>query len=101
MDSSGPNIRNKCLLQRIPSIGHLLDLTQSLNYYSLIAPVQPYGDVPLDLASLVLSEVALDELPTQVNELVHHMAEFVKQIHFVFLLKKPKKSQLRLYILLQ
>lgn len=52
---------------------------------SLIAPVKPYSDVPLDLTSLVLGEVTLDQLPTQVDELVHHMAQLMEQIHLVFL----------------
>lgn len=54
-------------------------------WYSLVAPVEPHGDVPLDLAGLVLGEVTLDQLPTQVDELVHHMAQLVEQIHLVFL----------------
>lgn len=41
--------------------------------------------MPLDLAGLVLGEVTLDQLPTQVDELVHHMAQLVEQIHLVFL----------------
>lgn len=56
-------------------------------YYSLIAPVESDGDVTLDLTSLVLSEVALDQLPTQVDELIHHMTQLMEQIHFVFLIK--------------
>lgn len=45
---------------------------------SLIAPVKPYSDVPLDLTSLVLGEVTLDQLPTQVDELIHHMTQLMK-----------------------
>lgn len=60
--------------------------------HSLIAPVEPDGDVPLDLTSLVLGEMALDQLPTQVDELVHHMTQLVEQIHLVFLLKEAKKT---------
>ncbi len=63
---------------------------------SLIAPVEPYGDVPLDLTSLVLCKMTLDQLPTQVDELVHHMTQLVEQIHLVFLLKQPKKDLLRI-----
>lgn len=59
---------------------------QSSLGYSLVAPVESHGDVPLDLASLVLGEVTLDELPTQVDELVHHVAELMEQVHLVFLL---------------
>lgn len=59
---------------------------------SLIAPVEPHGDVPLDLTSLVLGEVTLDQLPTQVDELIHHMAQLMEQVHLVFLLKQPKKT---------
>lgn len=62
--------------------------------YSLVAPVKPHSDVSLDLASLVLGEVTLDQLPTQVNKLIHHMTQLMEQIHLVFLLKEPKKTQL-------
>lgn len=54
--------------------------------YSLVAPVKPYSDMPLDLASLVLGEVTLDKLPTQVDELIHHVTELMEKIHLVFLL---------------
>ena len=60
--------------------------------YSLVAPVEPHCDVPLDLTSLVLGEMTLDQLPTQVDELVHHMTELMEQIHLVFLLKQPKET---------
>lgn len=56
-----------------------------MHAHSLIAPVKPYSDVALDLAGLVLGEVALDELPTQVDELVHHVAQLMEQVHLVFL----------------
>lgn len=56
--------------------------------HSLIAPVKPYSDVALDLSGLVLGEVALDELPTQVDELVHHVAQLMEQVHLVFLLEQ-------------
>lgn len=64
----------------------------SEHVHSLIAPVEPDGDVPLDLTSLVLGEMALDQLPTQVDELIHHMTQLVEQIHLVFLLKEAKKT---------
>lgn len=59
--------------------------------HSLIAPVKSYSDVTLDLTGLVLGEMTLDQLPTQVDELIHHMAQLMEQIHLVFLLKQPKK----------
>ncbi len=83
-------VRNKCLLLSMPT----LSVKHKGN--SLIAPVEPYGDVPLDLTSLVLCEMTLDQLPTQVDELVHHMTQLVEQIHLVFLLKQPKKDLLRI-----
>lgn len=46
----------------------------------------------LDLAGLVLGEMTLDQLPTQVDELIHHMTQLMEQIHFVFLVKQPKKT---------
>lgn len=55
--------------------------------YSLIAPVEPHGDVPFDLASLVLGEVTLDQLTAQIDELIHHMTQLMEQIHLVFLWK--------------
>lgn len=60
--------------------------------HSLIAPVEPYSDVTLDLTSLVLGEVSLDQLPTQVDELIHHMTQLMEEIHLVFLLRQPKKD---------
>lgn len=50
--------------------------------------------MPLDLTSLVLGEVTLDQLPAQVDELVHHMTQLMEQIHLVFLQKQPKKTWL-------
>lgn len=60
--------------------------------HSLIAPVQPHGDVALDLTSLVLGEMTLDQLPTQVDELIHHMTQLVEQVHLVFLLSQGRFS---------
>lgn len=56
--------------------------------HSLVAPVEAYSDVALDLAGLVLGEVPLDELPPQVDELVHHVAQLMEQVHLVFLLEQ-------------
>lgn len=53
--------------------------------HSLVAPVEAYGDVALDLAALVLGQVPLDELPPQVDELVHHVAQLMEQVHLVLL----------------
>lgn len=58
----------------------------------LIAPVKSYGDVPLDLASLLLREVTLNQLPTQVDELIHHMTQLMEKVHLVFLLKLSKQN---------
>lgn len=71
--------------------------------HSLIAPVKSYSDVTLDLTSLVLGEMTLDQLPTQVDELIHHMTQLMEQINLVFLLKQPKKDLVRIceLILLQ
>lgn len=63
--------------------------------HSLIAPVEPHGDVALDLAGLVLGEVTLDQLPPQVDELVHHMSQLVEQIHLVFLFPPQKNNNTR------
>lgn len=62
--------------------------------HSLIAPVESYSDVTLDLTSLVLGEMTLDQLPTQVDELIHHMTQLMEQIHLVFLMKQPKRLKL-------
>lgn len=56
-----------------------------MHAHSLIAPVKPYSDVALDLTGLVLGEMPLDELPTQVDELVHHVTQLMEQVHLVFL----------------
>lgn len=53
--------------------------------HSLIAPVKAYSDVALDLPGLVLGQVPLDELPPQVDEFVHHVAQLMEQVHLVFL----------------
>lgn len=79
-------------LRLLPSRFSLVDVIDSLHCYSLIAPVEANGDVPLDLASLVLREVALDQLPAQVDELIHHMTELVEQIHLVFLSSQKDSS---------
>lgn len=57
---------------------------------SLVSPVEPHGYVPFDLSSLVLGKVTLDQLPSQVDQLIHHMAQLMEQIHLVFLLKQSK-----------
>lgn len=68
-----------------------------MHAHSLIAPVKPYSDVTLDLTSLVLGEMPLDELPTQVDELIHHMTQLMEQIHLVFLLNQPRKDLVRIW----
>lgn len=61
-----------------------------MHAHSLIAPVKPYSDVALDLPGLVLGQVALDELSAQVDELVHHVAQLMEQVHLVFLSEQAK-----------
>lgn len=56
-----------------------------MHAHSLIAPVKPYSDVALDLTGLVLGQVPLDQLPAQVDQLVHHVAQLMEQVHLVFL----------------
>lgn len=63
-----------------------------MHAHSLIAPVKPYSDVAFDLTGLVLGEVPLDELPAQVDELVHHVAQLMEQVHLVFLLEQPSEE---------
>lgn len=61
-------------------------LAHALHYInSLVAPVQAHGYVAFDLSGLVLGQVTLDELPTQVKELIHHMTQLVEQVHLVLL----------------
>lgn len=61
--------------------------------FSLVAPVQSNGDVSLDVSALVLRQVAGQELPPQVDELHHHVADLVEQIHLVFLTEEETVSQ--------
>lgn len=56
--------------------------------FSLVAPVQADGDVSLDVPALVLGQVTRQQLPPQVDELHHHMAELVEEIHSVLLGEK-------------
>lgn len=53
--------------------------------FSLVAPVQSDGDVSLDVSALVLRQVTRQQLPPQVDQLHHHVADLVEQIHLVFL----------------
>ena len=53
--------------------------------HSLVAPVQSHSDVSFDLTGLVLGQVTLDQLPPEVHQLVHHMAQLMEQVHLVFL----------------
>ncbi len=52
---------------------------------SLIAPVQSYSDVAFDFTDLILGQVAWKQLSPQINQLVHHVAELVKQVNFMLL----------------
>lgn len=83
--STSQHLENKCLF-------FFLGFFSSKRAHSLIAPVQSYSDVTLDLTSLVLGEMTLDQLPTQVDELIHHMAQLMEQIHLVFLLSQNRFS---------
>lgn len=56
---SGETIRKRVFMGAVVFTLQL-NVIDSLCCYSLIAPVEANGDVPLDLASLVLREVALD-----------------------------------------
>lgn len=60
-------------------------LMQHLCGFSLVAPVESDGDVPLDVSALVLCQVTGQQLPSQVYQLHHHVANLVEQIHLVFL----------------
>lgn len=53
--------------------------------FSLVAPVQSDGDMSLDVSALVLRQVTRQQLPPQVDQLHHHVADLVEQIHLVFL----------------
>lgn len=55
---------------------------------SLVAPVQSDGDVSLDVSALVLRQVTGEKLPPQVDELHHHVADLVEEIHFVSLMER-------------
>lgn len=63
--------------------------------FSLVAPVQPDGDVSLDVSALVLRQVAGQELPPQVDQLHHDVANLVEQIHFVFLKQTQRDGGVR------
>lgn len=60
-------------------------LMQHLCGFSLVAPVESDGDVSLDVSALVLCQVTRQQLPSQVYQLHHHVANLVEQIHLVFL----------------
>lgn len=61
--------------------------------FSLVAPVQSDGDVSLDVSTLVLRQVTGQELPPQVDQLHHHVANLVEQIHFVFLMERERERE--------
>lgn len=61
--------------------------------FSLVAPVQSDGDVSLHVSALVLRQVTGQELPPQVDELHHHVADLVEQIHFVFLMEGKRERE--------
>lgn len=58
---------------------------------SLVAPVQSDGDVPLDVSALVLRQVTGQQLPSQVDQLHHHVTDLVEQIEFVFLKQRERR----------
>lgn len=60
---------------------------------SLVAPVQSDGDVSLDVSALVLRQVTWQELPPQVDQLHHHVADLVEQIDFVFLMDTEREDR--------
>lgn len=51
----------------------------------LIAPVEAYGDVTLDLANLILGQVAREHLPPEIDQLVHNVTQFIEEVHFILL----------------
>lgn len=66
--------------------------------YSLVAPVQPDGDVSLDVPALVLRQVTGQQLPPQVDELQHHVADLVEQIDFVFLVEREGRDGVSVWL---
>lgn len=57
---------------------------------SLIAPVQSYSDVAFDFTDLILGQVAWKQLSPQINQLVHHVTELVKEVNFMLLWGEKK-----------
>lgn len=54
-------------------------------FYSLVAPIQSCCDVLLDVPQTVMSEVANQHLPPQVQDFIHHVPKPVEQIPLIFL----------------
>lgn len=51
--------------------------------YSLIAPVEPGGDVPLHVLHPVVGQVAHQHLPAQIQDFVHDVPQTVEEVAFV------------------
>lgn len=64
--------------QRECQVNKFLIVCECVFVFSLIAPVQADGDVSLDVPTLVLGQVTRKQLPPQVDELHHHMADLVE-----------------------
>lgn len=64
---------------------YLRRIRRNSTQYLLIAPVQPHCEVSLDLSHLILCQVPREQLPAEVNELIHHMPQFVEKIYLMFL----------------
>ena len=54
-------------------------------FYSLVAPVQSGCDVLLDIPHTVMSKVANQHLPSQVQDFIHHVPKPVEQIPLILL----------------
>lgn len=66
---------------------------QHLCGFSLVAPVESDGDVSLDVSALVLRQVTRQQLPPQVYQLHHDVANLVEQIHLVFLKDRERNRE--------
>lgn len=65
---------------------------------SLIAPVQSYSDVAFDFPDLILGQVAWKQLSPQINQLVHHVTELVKEVYFMLLWRKKNEQESQIFI---
>lgn len=67
-----------------------------LFHYSLVAPVQSRRNVLLHVPHPVMSEVAHQHLPPQVQDFIHHVPKPVEQIPLILLqVEKTNKGRER------